>query len=205
MTQPRKRRQVIPISGSVDTITTMMLDDVNQTAPQLKKEKKMFPKTLRNTPAPDYRLAAAIFWPRHANLIYDARDEINERIYNGELPNVPVLVGLTPHARSLGYCEMRSPPVITLHPSLTEPHSTNPWGVPARHLNAAWMVDVLTHEMVHAWHAVNPPAPTPTGTPPTATTTRTTTRTGAAKSCGNRPWWAWPKSSPARGAALANP
>jgi hypothetical protein len=120
----------------------------------------------RNTTAPDYRLAATIFWPRHADLIYDARDEINARIYNGELPNVPVLVGLTKHARSLGNCSMRTPPVITLHPSLTQPRSENPWGVPARHWNAAYLVDVLTHEMIHAWHAVNPPGAYPDWCPP---------------------------------------
>ena len=122
-----------------------------------------FPATPRNTSegTPDYRLAATMFWPRHAPLIYDARDAINARIYNGELPDLAILVGLTPHARSVGYCEMRNPPVITLHPSLLTPRTANPWGEAAEHLNAAFLVDVLTHEMIHAWHAIHPPGAYP--------------------------------------------
>jgi hypothetical protein len=110
--------------------------------------------------------AARVFWPQHADLLYRTRDEVNRRIYGGALPPIPVLVGLTPHGHALGYCDLGlyyglSVPRITMHPSTLTPASDNPWQLPANELNAAFLADVLTHELIHAWHALNPPTTYP--------------------------------------------
>ena len=99
----------------------------------------------------DYRQAAAAFWPGPwVDLAYDAFDIINAELYAGELPPLPIMFGLTPHGGNLGSCSRASPPLITLHSSLIEPKSTDPWGVARRYWNPAQLVDVLTHEMIHA-------------------------------------------------------
>lgn len=107
----------------------------------------VFPATTENT-AGTFLAAARVFWPAHADAIYTAFDELNETVFHNEIVNEGIVVGLTPHGKSLGYCE--PPGRITLHPSLLTPASGNPWGIPADQLHISFMRDVLLHEMVHA-------------------------------------------------------
>lgn len=110
----------------------------------------MFPAAAGNTTdvGTVYRLAARAFWPGHADLIYDAFEQINRLCFAGDVPMRGIVVGLTPHGGALGQTSLDGR--ITLHPSLIEPKSSNPWRIPAASCNAALLADVLVHEMIHA-------------------------------------------------------
>lgn len=107
------------------------------------------PAVFHATTGNTMRDAARVFWPDHADLIYDYFDEINARCFDNRVPIRGIVVGLTPHGGRLGdtYPSGR----ITLHPSLLTPSSDNPWNIPAASCNPALLADVLTHEMIHAY------------------------------------------------------
>ena len=71
----------------------------------------------------------------------------SEDYFNGELALRPILFGLTPHGRTLGFYRV-SNGHITLHTSLLEPRG-RAWHI-AHKLGRAYASDVLLHEMVHA-------------------------------------------------------
>ena len=101
----------------------------------------------------NYRHAAEAFWPGPwVDLAYDGFEIINRTLYEGALPPMPIVFGLTPHGRSLGFCACRTdaPPRITLHSSLIDPKSAKPWHTDRVEWNPASMIDVLTHELIHA-------------------------------------------------------
>ena len=106
---------------------------------------ELFPATSQNT----YREAARTFWPHHAELIYDGFDTINRLCFANEVPMHGIIVGLIAHGGALGLT--RPDGRIILHPSLLTPATRNPWGIPAESCSPALVVDVLTHEMVHAY------------------------------------------------------
>lgn len=95
------------------------------------------------------RDAARMFWPNHADLIYDTFDRLNRDLFDGELVNAGIVVGLTPHGGRLGSTALGTGR-ITLHPALLDPATAAPWGIPCRQLGERFMADTLLHEMVHA-------------------------------------------------------
>jgi hypothetical protein len=99
----------------------------------------------------NYRAAAEAFWPGPwVDLAYDGFDIINDAVYGGALPPLPIVFGLTPHGKSLGFCTRESTPRITLHSSLINPKSAAPWHRDREQWNPAALIDVLTHELIHA-------------------------------------------------------
>jgi len=122
----------------------------------------MFGEPAANTAADHFEIAARTFWPEHAPILYRSRDEVNARLYGGRLPSIPIIVGLTAHGHALGNCGCRDDgPIITMHPSTLTPATENPWRLTPDELNPAFVADVVTHEMIHALHCIEPPTENP--------------------------------------------
>jgi hypothetical protein len=92
-----------------------------------------------------FRDAADVFWPRYGAWAYDTWARLNAECFGGRLAPIPILWGLTPHGGTLGYCSVHA---ITLHPSLVNPRTANPWYCGSK-LGERYAADVLLHEMVH--------------------------------------------------------
>lgn len=95
--------------------------------------------------------AAELYWERWGSWLYDTFDELNTLYWQGRLKPFPLLWGLTGHGAALGLC---SRDAITLHPSLVQPVTRNPWGL-GHSLGATLARDVLLHEQMHLWIAQN--------------------------------------------------
>jgi hypothetical protein len=92
--------------------------------------------------AADYRLAAEILWGEAGAWAVDEYARLNARCFAGELPPLPVVIGLTAFGRCLG---------------LTRYRGEWPGGLPRISLQSGLFArgtgavgDILLHEMVHA-------------------------------------------------------
>jgi hypothetical protein len=95
----------------------------------------------------ELRQAGAAFFGELGAWAFDAFDELNTLCFGGRLQPRPILWGLTPHGRALGFYSPRDGH-ITLHTSLIRP-SGNAWRMRSL-LGEQFARDVLVHEMVHA-------------------------------------------------------
>lgn len=78
---------------------------------------------------------------------YDKWETFNNLYFEGILQPGGIFWGLTPHGRALGYYEgWRNS--ITLHTSLIEPSTKDPWGI-GKLIGERLAEDVLLHEMMH--------------------------------------------------------
>jgi hypothetical protein len=93
------------------------------------------------------RQAEVLFFDGLGAWAHDTFARLNEACFGGLLTPRPVLWGLTPHGRSLGYYHAGSRRIV-LHESLIRP-SGDAWGQ-ASLLGPRYAEDVLLHEMVHA-------------------------------------------------------
>jgi hypothetical protein len=92
------------------------------------------------------RQAALTFFGDLGAWAYDEWDRLNRLYFANGNKVGPVLWGLTPHGRSLGYYSSANN-IIFLHQSLVEPSTEAPWGM--EYLNKLVASDVLLHEMIH--------------------------------------------------------
>ncbi len=86
----------------------------------------------------DYRSAAQLFWGDAAAYAYDTFARLNRELFAGELPALPIVLGITAYGHCLGVTRHGDSPRISLHVGLFNRKG---------HLAVD---DVLTHEMVHA-------------------------------------------------------
>jgi hypothetical protein len=93
------------------------------------------------------RQAEVLFFDELGAWAHDTFARLNAVCFGGLLTPRPILWGLTPHGRSLGYYSPGSRRIV-LHESLIRP-SGNAWGQ-AGLLGPRYAEDVLLHEMVHA-------------------------------------------------------
>lgn len=101
------------------------------------------------------RDVASHYFGRKGVWAYECFDWINERLYDGNLPQPLILWGLTAHGGCLGFT-MADPervrPVIQLHPSLLGSTAENgAWGFGQDLLGPAFAFDTLIHECIHVW------------------------------------------------------
>ena len=97
--------------------------------------------------APALRQAGVAFFGELGGWAFDAFDELNALCFGGRLEPRPIVWGLTPHGKALGYYS-GSDGLITLHTSLVRP-SGDAWRIRSL-LGERYARDVLVHEMVHA-------------------------------------------------------
>ncbi len=100
----------------------------------------------RVTP-PELRQAGVAFFRELGGWAFDVFDELNGLCFDGRLKPRPIVWGLTPHGKALGYYSSRDG-LITLHTSLVRP-SGDAWRLRSL-LGERFARDVLVHEMVHA-------------------------------------------------------
>ncbi len=81
--------------------------------------------------------------------VYDCWEEHNTTYFEGKLVPGPILWGITPHGRGLGY-HQGSRNLIYLHTSLINPSSEDPWKIGSL-LGKRFADDVLLHEMIHQY------------------------------------------------------
>ena len=93
-------------------------------------------------------VAAEIIHPRVGRWTYETWAELNENLWDGELPICGIQWGLTPHGSAHGLWS-GSQNTITLHKSLIEPKG-NAWGI-AHKMGERYAADVLLHEMMHQY------------------------------------------------------
>jgi hypothetical protein len=98
----------------------------------------------------ELRRAGAAFFGELGAWVFDTFDELNVLCFDGCLQPRPILWGLTPHGRSLGFYNPRDGH-ITLHTSLIQPRG-DAWRIRSL-LGQRYARDVLVHEMVHASQA----------------------------------------------------
>jgi hypothetical protein len=95
------------------------------------------------------RTAAAITYGEEiGHWLFDTWKELNHRHFAEKLTVGAITFGLIPHGHAWGLYH----PVfnkITLHHSLIEPKSENPWDKDRRIFNFKFAKDVLLHEMIH--------------------------------------------------------
>jgi hypothetical protein len=103
----------------------------------------------------DYLHAAVTLWGPAGEYVYCTFDELNARHFDGELPALPIVIGITAFGRCLGLTrhDDRRPaglPRITLGSNIFAPteHSLAQ-GTQIRHGHGE-VRDVLLHEMIHA-------------------------------------------------------
>jgi hypothetical protein len=94
----------------------------------------------------DYRLAQTVMWGQAGEWAADTFARLNATYFGDEVPAAGIAWGLTPRGR-LGHTNYESGR-ITLHSSLLDPRSANPWYQWGR-LGEAFAEDVLLHEMIH--------------------------------------------------------
>lgn len=86
----------------------------------------------------DYRRAAGLLYGDVGEWTYDAFDTLNDRLFNGALPPMPITWGLSAYGRCWGLTRGTTTPRILLVPS----------SAAAGHVGGS--VGTLAHEMVHA-------------------------------------------------------
>ena len=97
----------------------------------------------------ELRTAGATFFNQLGQWSYDRWEELNDRYFDGQLEAGPILWGLTPHGHYLGaYSTFDNQ--ITLHTSLIEPKTENPWLIGSL-LGRKFAEDTLLHEMIHQY------------------------------------------------------
>lgn len=87
-----------------------------------------------------YRAAALTLWGDAGALVLDEQRRLNDRLFNGELPPLPIVIGITAYGRCIGLTRAtgyEGLPRITIASNLFK-----------RGTRA--VVDTLTHELVHA-------------------------------------------------------
>src|SRR6516225_1885957 len=91
------------------------------------------------------KLIARTYYGAEGLFVYECFEDINARLFDGELPWPWIVWSLTPHGKCLGYTRIKGPePVIALHPSLlggTE--KKNPWDIDPALLGVCTAYDVL--------------------------------------------------------------
>ncbi|MEO6594589.1 MAG: hypothetical protein ABIP94_07535 [Planctomycetota bacterium] len=101
--------------------------------------------------ATDLRQASVALFGDAVAHLYPWLDRINDRVFDGRLrSNRALLIGLTTHGRFLGFYATDTGHV-TLHPSTLHPIGASVWGKPRKRYGLRFAVDVLLHELVHAW------------------------------------------------------
>lgn len=87
-------------------------------------------------------------WGEHGTWAYNEWEKHNEKYFKSQLKIAGIVWGLTPHGHLLGYYSHWSN-VITLHSSLIEPKSSNPWYLDDNVYGKKYASDILLHEMMH--------------------------------------------------------
>jgi SprT-like family len=90
----------------------------------------------------EYRRAAEILWGDAGAYAVDEYERLNAAYFAGELPPLPIVIGLTAYGRTVGLCRHTGPwsgglPRITLAPKTFA-------------AGALEVTEVLLHEMIHA-------------------------------------------------------
>lgn len=99
------------------------------------------------TPLEILKTSADISDAGYGRWAYEQWEQHNIRYFDNQLIPGGIFWGLTPHGFSLGYYE-RWRNAITLHSSLVQPASNNPWSL-GSFLGEKLAKDVLLHEMIH--------------------------------------------------------
>src|SRR6266516_867780 len=97
----------------------------------------------------DYQEAATRLWGSAGTYAATEYERLNLKLYAGELPALPVVIGLAPYGHCLGLTQKSllggwlEDPRISLAPEIFNGNRRTPGG-------ALMVTDVLTHEMIHA-------------------------------------------------------
>lgn len=89
----------------------------------------------------DYLNAARVLWGDAGEFIVSEYDRLNREHFRGQLPPVPMVIGMTPYGRCIGLTRASGPwtgrtPRITIASNLFE-------------IGSAAVSDVVLHEMIH--------------------------------------------------------
>jgi hypothetical protein len=94
----------------------------------------------------DYQEAATRLWGPAGTYAAGEFERLNRQLYAGELPPLPIVIGLAPYGHCLGMTQRGgwiTDPRISLAPEIFNGSGRLPGG-------GLMVVDTLTHEMVHA-------------------------------------------------------
>jgi hypothetical protein len=95
----------------------------------------------------DYRRAATILWGDAGTFMLDTFAELNAELFDGQLPPLPMTIAMVPYGACVGATAPKAnhgdTPQIVLPPEIFNGSARLDGG-------AAYVRDVITHEMVHA-------------------------------------------------------